>query len=304
MRRTERKLGEQRVFLGSLSKKNNLKTTYERLNLEEKAFISSTKFNQRQLLSRQTKLRQLQTNGNRGVNLETRPKTRTSFPDLAGSSESVIRSYSNHLTLPYSRNGLRSLGEGKRLSSLLGKEGSIKQTKSDNINKYISQSNASNNFVDLKDVSTEKRNEIKTPFRSAKVDSRSKQVQRSGLHVGDIIAYSASYGKRAKPQRRVSSIDQEGDVKIGGNEISEVRRLSQLHTYKQMVTNLQQTCSNTVPTACQQDVFALLVPSLLTSCQRLVDKFATRLLSSTDLLQVVSYCPAIQQVVSDNLVAT
>jgi hypothetical protein len=39
-----------------------------------------------------------------------------------------------------------------------------------------------------------------------------------------------------------------------------------------VVTNLQQTCSNAVPTtSCQQDVFALLVPSLLTSCQRLVD---------------------------------
>jgi hypothetical protein len=40
----------------------------------------------------------------------------------------------------------------------------------------------------------------------------------------------------------------------------------------QVVTNLQQTCNNAVPTTCQQDVFALLVPSLLTSCQRLVDK--------------------------------
>jgi hypothetical protein len=39
----------------------------------------------------------------------------------------------------------------------------------------------------------------------------------------------------------------------------------------QVVTNLQQTCSNAVPTTCQQGVFALLVPSLLTSCQRLVD---------------------------------
>jgi hypothetical protein len=39
----------------------------------------------------------------------------------------------------------------------------------------------------------------------------------------------------------------------------------------QVVTNLQQTCSNAVPTTCQQDVFALLVTSLLTSCQRLVD---------------------------------
>jgi hypothetical protein len=38
-----------------------------------------------------------------------------------------------------------------------------------------------------------------------------------------------------------------------------------------VITNLQQTCSNAVPTTFQQDVFALLVPSLLTSCQRLVD---------------------------------
>jgi hypothetical protein len=46
-----------------------------------------------------------------------------------------------------------------------------------------------------------------------------------------------------------------------------------LQTYKntQVVTKLQQTCSNAVPTTCQQDVFALLVPSLLTSCPRLVD---------------------------------
>jgi hypothetical protein len=69
----------------------------------------------------------------------------------------------------------------------------------------------------------------------------------------------------------------------------------------QVATSLQQTCSNAVPTTCQQDVFALIVPSLLTSCQRLVDNFATRLLSSTDLLQVIpttSYRPAIQQLVS------
>jgi hypothetical protein len=39
----------------------------------------------------------------------------------------------------------------------------------------------------------------------------------------------------------------------------------------QVVTNLQQTCSNAVPTTCQQVVFSLLVPSLLASCQRLVD---------------------------------
>jgi hypothetical protein len=35
--------------------------------------------------------------------------------------------------------------------------------------------------------------------------------------------------------------------------------------------DVQQTCSNAVPTTCQQNVFALLVPSLLTSCQWLVD---------------------------------
>ena len=39
----------------------------------------------------------------------------------------------------------------------------------------------------------------------------------------------------------------------------------------QVATNLQQTCSNAVPTTCQQDVFALLAPSLFASCQRLVD---------------------------------
>jgi hypothetical protein len=39
----------------------------------------------------------------------------------------------------------------------------------------------------------------------------------------------------------------------------------------QVVTSLQQTCSNAVPKTCQQDVFALLVPSMLTSCKRLVD---------------------------------
>jgi ABC-type uncharacterized transport system fused permease/ATPase subunit len=46
-----------------------------------------------------------------------------------------------------------------------------------------------------------------------------------------------------------------------------------VHTYKnaQVVTNLQQTCSNAVPTTFQQNVFALLLPSLLTSCQRLAD---------------------------------
>jgi hypothetical protein len=39
----------------------------------------------------------------------------------------------------------------------------------------------------------------------------------------------------------------------------------------QVVTNLQQTCGSAVPTTCQHDVFALLVLSLLTSFQRLID---------------------------------
>jgi hypothetical protein len=34
----------------------------------------------------------------------------------------------------------------------------------------------------------------------------------------------------------------------------------------QVTTNLQQTCGNAVPTTCQQDIFALLVPSLLQGC--------------------------------------
>jgi hypothetical protein len=61
-----------------------------------------------------------------------------------------------------------------------------------------------------------------------------------------------------------------------------------------------------VPTTCQQDVFWMLVPSLLSmACWQRV----TRLLSSTNLLQLqvvltTCYRPAIQQVVSDNLVAT
>jgi hypothetical protein len=72
------------------------------------------------------------------------------------------------------------------------------------------------------------------------------------------------------------------------------------HTRKnaQVVTNLQQTCTNAVPTTCQQDVFALLVPSLSTTCYKVVE-----LNASTSLLQVVpTTCyivhPAIQQFVN------
>jgi hypothetical protein len=71
----------------------------------------------------------------------------------------------------------------------------------------------------------------------------------------------------------------------------------------QVVTNLQQTCSNAVPTTCQQVVFALLVPSLLTTCykvvelNRLVASYSNNLLSSCNS----TIC---QQIASDNLVAT
>ena len=36
----------------------------------------------------------------------------------------------------------------------------------------------------------------------------------------------------------------------------------------QLVTNLQQTCSKLAPTNLLQDLFALLVPNLLTSCYK------------------------------------
>jgi hypothetical protein len=83
----------------------------------------------------------------------------------------------------------------------------------------------------------------------------------------------------------------------------------------QVVTNLQQTCSNAVPTTCQQDVFALLVPSLLTSCQRqVVNGLLTTCCKIVELNRPVTSCSnnllsscnstSCQQVVSDNLVAT
>jgi hypothetical protein len=80
-----------------------------------------------------------------------------------------------------------------------------------------------------------------------------------------------------------------------------------LHDYTcknaQVVTNLQQICSNAVPTTCQHDVFALLVPqlvdNLLQGCwaqQTFVTSCSNNLSSSYNS----SIC---QQVVSDNLVA-
>jgi hypothetical protein len=69
----------------------------------------------------------------------------------------------------------------------------------------------------------------------------------------------------------------------------------------QVVTNRQQTCSNAVPTTCQQDVFALLVPSLWTTCYKVVE--LNRLVTSCSNNSLSSCNSTIcQQVVSDNLV--
>jgi hypothetical protein len=54
----------------------------------------------------------------------------------------------------------------------------------------------------------------------------------------------------------------------------------------QVVTNLQQTCGNAVSTTCQQDVFALLVPSLLTNCYKVV-KFNRLVTSCSNNLVIV-----------------
>jgi hypothetical protein len=71
----------------------------------------------------------------------------------------------------------------------------------------------------------------------------------------------------------------------------------------QVVPNLQQTCSNAVQTTCQQDVFALLVPSLLTTCYKVVELNRVVTSCSNNLL---SSCNSTicQQVASDNLAAT
>jgi hypothetical protein len=71
----------------------------------------------------------------------------------------------------------------------------------------------------------------------------------------------------------------------------------------EVVTNcMQQTCSNAVPATCQQDVFALLVPSLLTTCYKVVELHRLVTSCSNNLLSHNS--TICQQVVSDNLVAT
>jgi hypothetical protein len=113
-----------------------------------------------------------------------------------------------------------------------------------------------------------------------------------------------SFHRHAKPGRRLTheSRSNQGAIK----HACFFSRILQhtLYTRKnaQIVTNLQQTCSNAVPTTCQQDVFALLVPSLLTSCQWLVDNLLQGCsVQQTSVLQVVPttcYRPAIQQLVN------
>jgi hypothetical protein len=71
------------------------------------------------------------------------------------------------------------------------------------------------------------------------------------------------------------------------------------HTRKSC-KNLQQTCSNAVPTTCQQDVFALLVPSSLTTCYKAVEH--NRLVTSCSNTFLSSWNSTIcQQVASGNL---
>jgi hypothetical protein len=71
----------------------------------------------------------------------------------------------------------------------------------------------------------------------------------------------------------------------------------------QVVTSLQQTCSNAVPTTWQQDVSHCLFPALLTTCYKVVE--LNRLVTSCSN-NLLSSCNSTicQQVVSDNLVAT
>jgi hypothetical protein len=78
-------------------------------------------------------------------------------------------------------------------------------------------------------------------------------------------------------------------------------------THAQNVTNLQQTCSNAVSTTCEQDVFALLVPSLLTSfstCYKAVETELNVLTGCSNNLLSSCNSTVCQQVVSDYHVAT
>jgi hypothetical protein len=76
---------------------------------------------------------------------------------------------------------------------------------------------------------------------------------------------------RACCHQLVNNLLRADDIRLVGTTCCESVGLINTRKNAQVVTNLQQTCSNAVPTTCQQDVFALLFPSLLTSYQRLVD---------------------------------
>ena len=182
------------MLLQSIGKKNNLRITYEKLNLEEKAFISSTMFDRRQLLSRQNKLRHSHSSGQakKGGSFATRTKYQTSFPDLLGRSESVIRGSSSALTVPYARSSSRSARGGSRANSLLRNEANGTR-----------QANKKADKGKLKDVASGERiNEVKVPVKQNSLkdekDVKTRQVRGSGLHVGDIVAYSARFGEEGK----------------------------------------------------------------------------------------------------------
>ena len=225
MRRMEKHLGEKRVLLGSVDKKTHLRIAYERLNLEEKAFLSSTKFNRRQLLNRQHKLRQLSSQGNKGVRPETRPKTRTRFPNVPGVNESSVRDYSNNLKIPQSRKSLRSAGGKVQPSSSLAREstGLENLRESGDIRKPNFKSNSSSyELIDFRDRSNYEQGETKSPplkQKSPRVEkhSVSKLAQSSGIRVDDIIAYSSNLGKREKPKKGSLS-DRANEDTVGQQE--------------------------------------------------------------------------------------
>jgi hypothetical protein len=121
-----------------------------------------------------------------------------------------------------------------------------------------------------------------------------------------------SFGHIAPPiqvgQRRHSLMMarlNEGKMNINLIRLNAGIQVRELYTHKnaQVVTNLQQTCSNAVPTTCHQDLFALLVPSLLTTCYKVVELNRLATSCSNNLLSSCNSTTC-QQVVRDNLVAT
>lgn len=111
IKRTEPNFVEKRILAGAQGKRNSLTLKYEQLNREEKAFISSNNFIKRQLLSRQSKLHQLQAQLNKGAGHDSRPAvaSRISFPCLVGNAnKSGLFRCSSNLTSSSSRSVLRT----------------------------------------------------------------------------------------------------------------------------------------------------------------------------------------------------